>query len=76
MASACVAAFTILRAKCEIIQTVYLTGWASGASEACLAPVMLLCLLVVPDVIWILGLELCTLTHDACQSPCTSVADL
>ena len=75
-ASVRVATFAIRHAKSEIHQRVYLTGRASGASEACLASVMLLRLLVVPDGIWILRLELCFLTHDACQSSSTSDADL
>ena len=75
-ASVRVATLAIRHAKIEIYHSAYLTGRTSGTSEACLASVMLLCLLVVPDGIWILRLELCFLTHDACQSSSTSVADL
>ena len=75
-ARASVAAFAIRGAKCESIQSEYFTRRASGASEACLAPVMLLCLLVVPNDFWTLRLELCSLTHDACQNLRASVAGL
>ena len=75
-ASVRVATLVIRHAEIEIYHFVYLTGRASGTSEACLASVMLLCLLVVPDGIWILRPELCIFTHDACQSSSASVTDL